>query len=190
MENKNKKSEKNEKEYKWLKNSLRVIIGLLIVIIIILLLRSCGTSEPSVSEYTKTYFDLTEDSNAVEGEREKVNQSEKQAELNEKVAMGMINISMNLNPTFENGASEGNLLIVNEEINHYPQVVEIYRKDTEELIYKSGLIPVGSRVDTAKLSVDLDKGVYSCLAYFNAVDGETGELKGRAGAEVTVTVKN
>ena len=96
---------------------------------------------------------------------------------------------MNLNPVFKDGSSEGNLLIMNEEINRHPQVVEIYRKDTEELIYKSGAIPVGSRVETGKLLVDLDAGEYPCVAYFNSVDENTGELLGKAGAEITIIVQ-
>lgn len=137
----------------------------------------------------KPIFDLTQDSNAQEGEREKRPQEEIQAELNQKVQEGMINISMNLSPIFENGTSKGNLLIVNEEINRHPQVIEIYRKDTNELIYKSGLIPVGSRVDEGSLLVDLDAGEYPCVAYFNSVNGETGELLGKAGAEINIIVK-
>ena len=65
----------------------------------------------------------------------------------------------------------------------------IYTKNTEELIYRSGLIPVGSRVDYAKLSVDLEKGEYPCVAYFNSVNEETGELLGKAGAEILIVIK-
>ena len=80
--------------------------------------------------------------------------------LNEKVEQGMINISMNTTPIFQNGSSAGNLMIVNESVNNYPQVVEIHRNDTGEVIYKSGAIPVGSKLETAKLSADLDAGTY------------------------------
>ena len=62
--------------------------------------------------------------------------------LNEKVGEGMINISMNTSPSFENVSAAGNLMIVNEGVNRYPQVVEIIRNDTNEQIYKSGAIPV------------------------------------------------
>ena len=37
----------------------------------------------------------------------------------------MINISMNTAPYFENGAAEGNIMIVNESINNYPQQVNV-----------------------------------------------------------------
>lgn len=163
------------------------IILLGICLILLLCLRSCGGSVDN--PVNKPIFDLTQDGNAQEGQIEGRPVEEIQEELNRMVEEGMINISMNLNPVFKDGTSEGNLLIMNEEINRHPQVIEIYRKDTEELIYKSGLIPVGSRVETGKLLVDLDAGEYSCVAYFNSVDENTGELLGKAGAEITVIVQ-
>ena len=108
--------------------------------------------------------------------------------LNEKVEQGMINISMNTTPTFQNGSSAGNLMIVNEAVNRYPQVVEITRNDTNEVIYKSGAIPVGSKIENAKLSADLDAGTYECTAMFYNVDDETGAYLGCAGAIIKVTV--
>ena len=108
--------------------------------------------------------------------------------LNEKVEQGMINISMNTTPTFQNSSSAGNLMIVNESVNNYPQVVEIHRNDTGEVIYKSGAIPVGSKLETAKLSADLDAGTYECTALFYNVDPDSGEYLGCAGAVITVTV--
>lgn len=128
------------------------------------------------------------------GDREQMSQEEIQAELNKKVQEGMINISMNTYPTFENGKAKGNLLIVNEEINNYPQIVEIYILDADgnpgQLIYKSGGIPVGGRIDYDSLDVDLDKGSYNCVAYFHNADPETGASLGKAGAQIVIQVLN
>ena len=82
---------------------------------------------------------------------------ELEAALNEKVAEGMINISMNTAPYFENGSADGNLMIVNESINNYPQKIQIGRNDTGEQIYESGAIAVGSKIDRAKLGAELVK---------------------------------
>lgn len=108
--------------------------------------------------------------------------------LNEQVEEGMINISMNTSPNFANGTSTGNLMIVNESINRYPQVVEITRNDNGEKIYTSGAVAVGSKIESAKLDVDLDAGTYECTAMFYNVDPETGAYLGCAGAIITVTV--
>ena len=52
------------------------------------------------------------DSSAVEGGWDNLSPEEIAEKLNEKVAEGMINISMNTAPYFENGTAEGNVMIV------------------------------------------------------------------------------
>lgn len=157
------------------------VAAVVIVVVILLLLRSCGApvDDPGGIEF---------DPSATEGGWDKADTDEIIAGLNEKVEEGMINISMNTSPVFADGTSAGSLMIVNEEVNNYPQVVEISRDDTGELIYKSGAIPVGSKIESAKLSVDLDPGTYKCTALFYNVDPDTGDYLGCAGAVVTVTV--
>lgn len=157
------------------------VAAVVIVIVILLLLRSCGApvDDPGGIEF---------DPSATEGGWDEADTDEIIAGLNEKVEAGMINISMNTSPVFADGTSKGSLMIVNEEINNYPQVVEISRDDTGELIYKSGAIPVGSKIESAKLSVDLDPGTYKCTALFYNVAPDTGDYLGCAGAVVTVTV--
>ena len=130
------------------------------------------------------------DSSAVEGGWDNLSPEEIAEKLNEKVAEGMINISMNTAPYFENGASEGNLMLVNESINNYPQKVQIVRNDTGEQIYQSKAIPIGSKIERAKLDVELPAGTYECTAYFHNLNPETGDIIGTAGAIITITIKN
>ena len=130
------------------------------------------------------------DSAAIEGGWDNLSPEEIAEKLNEKVAEGMINISMNTAPYFENGASEGNVMIVNESINNYPQKVQIIRNDTGEQIYESGAIAVGSKIERATLDVALPAGTYECTAYFHNLDPETGEIIGTAGAIINITIKN
>ena len=80
-------------------------------------------------------------------------------------------------------------MIVNELVNTYPQRVELYRNDTEELIYTSDAIPVGSKIAEAALDVDLEAGVYECTAMFHSLDPDTGAVLGTAGAVVTLTIQ-
>ena len=175
---KNKNTKKSE-TYK--KIGIGAAIVVVLAIIILLLLRSCGgpVDEPGGIEF---------DPSATAGGWDEADLDAIRDSLNEKVEEGMINISMNTSPVFADGTSKGSLMIVNEEVNNYPQVVEISRDDTGELIYKSGAIPVGSKIESAKLSVDLDPGTYKCTALFYNVDPDTGDYLGCAGAVVTVTV--
>ena len=130
------------------------------------------------------------DDAAIEGGWDNLSPEEIAEKLNEKVAEGMINISMNTAPYFEDGASEGNVMIVNEAINNYPQKVQIIRNDTGEQIYESGAIAVGSKIERARLDVALPAGTYECTAYFHNLDPDTGDIIGTAGAIINITIKN
>ena len=130
------------------------------------------------------------DDAAIEGGWDNLSPEEIAEKLNEKVAEGMINISMNTAPYFENGEAEGNVMIVNESINNYPQQVEFIRNDTQEVIYQSKAIPVGSKIERAALDVELPAGTYECTAMFHNLDPISGEIIGTAGAIITITIKN
>ena len=101
-------------------------------------------SKPLSKEEARAKAGIVYDSAAVEGGWDNLSPEEIAEKLNEKVAEGMINISMNTAPYFEDSTAEGNLMIVNESINNYPQKVQIVRNDTGEQIYESGAIAVGT----------------------------------------------
>ena len=147
-------------------------------------------SKPLTKEDARGQTGIVYDSSAVEGGWDNLSPEEIAEKLNEKVAEGMINISMNTAPYFEDGKAEGNVMIVNESINNYPQQVEFIRNDTGEQIYESGAIAVGSKIERAKLDVVLPAGTYECTAYFHNLDPETGDIIGTAGAIITITIKN
>lgn len=177
------KSDKN----KTYKTAGLVILVLLVIALALFLFRSCGADTTTVDD--PVTGGLVYDDGAVVGGWDEADTDAIIAGLNEKVEQGMINISMNTSPVFADGTSEGNLMIVNEGINNYPQIVEITRNDTGELIYKSGGIPVGSKIENAKLDVDLPAGTYECTAMFHSVDPDTGASLGCAGAIITITVQ-
>ena len=147
-------------------------------------------SKPLAKEDARGQTGIVYDSSAVEGGWDNLSPEEIAEKLNEKVAEGMINISMNTAPYFEDGKAEGNIMIVNESINNYPQQVEFIRNDTGEQIYQSKAIPVGSKIERAALDVELPAGTYECTAMFHNLDPETGDIIGTAGAIITITIKN
>ena len=164
-----------------------VLAVLAVIAVIILLLRGCGKAEIPEDTAPKGPG-IVYDSEAVVGGWDEADLDAIIRGLNEKVEEGMINISMNTSPCFENGSAAGNLMIVNDGVNRYPQVVEIKRNDTQKTIYKSGAIPVGSKIESARLSTVLTAGTYDCTAMFYNVDPETGNYLGCAGAMIQITV--
>ena len=147
-------------------------------------------SKPLTKEDARGQTGIVYDSSAVEGGWDNLSPEEIAEKLNEKVAEGMINISMNTALYFEDGKAEGNVMIVNESINNYPQQVEFIRNDTGEQIYQSKAIPVGSKIERAALDVELPAGTYECTAMFHNLDPVSGEIIGTAGAIINITIKN
>ena len=113
-----------------------------------------------------------------------------EALLNQKVPDGMFNISINSDPAFEDGKSEGNLRIENVPGNPYYMTVQITRDDTGDRIYQSGGLKQKQYIENARLGVELPKGEYPCTAVFTAVDPETLEAVGTAAAKITLHVLN
>ncbi|MBD5160680.1 MAG: hypothetical protein HDT14_01375 [Oscillibacter sp.] len=114
--------------------------------------------------------------------------AQRQAELQQQLDEGMIAFSINTNPVFATGGSEGNLMLENPANNAKLLVVEIYIDDTQELIYQSKAIPVGSYIETAGLDKVLEPGQYAATAYFKAYREDDYSYIGQAGAAISITV--
>ena len=175
------------------KGSIRVVLAVAFLVCAIgagIFLITRLVSKPLSKEEARAKAGIVYDSSAVEGGWDNLSPEEIAEKLNEKVAEGMINISMNTAPYFENGKAEGNVMIVNESINNYPQKVQIVRNDTGEQIYESNAIPVSSKIERAMLDVTLPAGTYECTAYFHNLDPESGAIIGTAGAIITITIQH
>ena len=181
----------HEKETFGTKNKIVIISACLAILCLIIftgwhfLHGSFSADAPSAASTGIVYDDA-----AIEGGWESLSQEEIEANLNRQVEEGYINISMNASPVFENGQAEGNLMIVNETVNRYPQQVIITRNDNGETIYTSAAIPVGSKIAADTLDMDLEAGAYDCTATFHSLDPDSGAILGSAGANITITVQN
>lgn len=186
VENKNRQEAKGKKNILDAAYKIFVVLGIIAIILLIIFKPcNCQCNVNNSSSNSSTYFDTTTDDSVSDSANSSVVD-----DLNKQVEDGMITMSMNTEPVFENGSAKGNLLIENDKSNNYPQVVEIYRDDTNELIYTSSMIPVGKFVNEDTLDVNLSKGDYECTAHFNAVDENTGEKLGTACVEITLHIQN
>ena len=177
-------NEQKNRRSKWIR---RICLIAAILVIILLLLRFCGKRDgPEVIDNRPNMVDLRTgeiDDAALEG----MSDEEIVELLNRKVQSSMITMSMNPDPTFRDG--KGNLLIYNDASNQGPIVVEIKRSDTGELIYTSPVVPLGKRINSGALDVELPPGSYPCTAYFHYVDS-TGMILGSGGIAVQIHVEN
>ena len=110
-------------------------------------------------------------------------------DLNKIVDEGMLTFSINATPAFPDGASPGNLMIENAEINNNRFTVEITRDDTGETVYRSGALDPGQYIDDVPLDVALPAGEYACTAQFSTYKLSDNTPIGQAAAEITVYVQ-
>jgi hypothetical protein len=117
-------------------------------------------------------------------------EAEIQAELDRVIEEGMFHVSMNCNPVFTDGKSEGNLEIENVPNNRYSMDVQITLKDSGELVYDSGLIEPNYHIQKDTLSKELEAGEYPAIATFLAYDTDTQEEVGSTSCEITMYILN
>ena len=160
----------------------------LAILVVIAVIVTFAVKKDEPKEPT-TQSGIVYDDSAIEGGWETLSQEEIEQCLNDKVQAGMINISCNTAPYFKDGKSEGNVMLVNELNNLYPQKVEFYRNDTGEKIYESKAIAIGSKIERAKLDVELPAGEYECTAYFSNLDPDSGATLGVAGAIIHIQLR-
>ena len=135
---------------------------------------------------------LAMDPDQSEGTLDGLSEAEIQKLLDDKVAEGQFMLNINTRPVFKNGTSKGTLRIENNPQNRYLMIVKIYRYENKklgELIYESGAIKPGNKIETAKLDVDLPKGKYPVIVYFEGYREKDREYVGKAGSELDIIIQ-
>lgn len=111
-------------------------------------------------------------------------------DMGEKVAEGMFECKMTTSWVFEDGKSESpNAYVANVESNLHTIYFDVYDKATEELLYSSPMIPVGSELTNIKLEKELQKGEYDAVVRYTLVDEDNEEVS-TVGFDITISVNN
>lgn len=111
-------------------------------------------------------------------------------DMTEKVEEGMFECMMTTEWTFENGDSESpNAYVANVENNRYTIYFDVYEKETNELLYSSPLLPVGTEIRNIKLDKKLAAGEYKAVVMYTLVDEDEQEVSS-AGFNITISVNN
>lgn len=111
-------------------------------------------------------------------------------DITEKVEEGMFECMMTTEWTFENGDSESpNAYVANVENNRYTIYFDVYEKETNELLYSSPLLPVGTEIRNIKLEKKLAAGEYKAVVMYTLVDDDEQEVSS-AGFNITISINN
>ena len=73
--------------------------------------------------------------------------------------------------------------------NKHDVYFDIIRTDTNERIYASPVLPIGSHLEAITLDSDLDAGTYDCIVEYHLVDEEQNTL-GTVSFALTIIVQN
>ncbi len=160
MSKKDKHSEEKKKERR--KIVTAIILLVLIVLLAILLYFLLGDDEPRSVV-------LNEDN------------IEEVIENQQYTPPNYYEATMNSTWNFARGSvASDNAYVENAKTNKNPVEFEVVRTDTNETIYKSPVLEVGSHLDNIVLDTDLPDGTYACtLTYYlldkdyERIDGET-----------------
>lgn len=128
------------------------------------------------------------------GQLENKSNDEIRATLDEFIEEGTIRVSINMNPVFPTGDSNGTLQLENHPNNHYNLrcviTADVNGDGEKEELYHSGLMPVNSHIQEDVLNTNLDKGEYPATATFTAYDVDTDEEIGIVVAQIRISVLN
>lgn len=114
-------------------------------------------------------------------------------EMSKEVQEGYFETYMNTVWTFPDGTSETtDAILGNSPNNKKPIRCEILLADTSEVIFSTGVIPVGGELPPFKLDVDLDAGTYEAVCMVYLLDEEDGTYTdySNAGFNITITIEN
>lgn len=109
-------------------------------------------------------------------------------EMSEKVSKGMFECKMTTAWTFDDGKSESpNAYVANVENNLYTLYFDVYEEATNDLLYSSPMLPVGTELKNFKLDKELPAGEYDAVVMYTMVDENLEEVS-NVGFKVTITV--
>lgn len=106
------------------------------------------------------------------------------------VGFGSYRVSMIPDWKFIDGASPSyNALVENLAVNTHDVYFDVIRSDTNEVIYESPVIPLGSYLKDITLDKDLDAGTYDCVMEYHLID-ENQTTQSTLSVTLTIIVEN
>lgn len=109
-------------------------------------------------------------------------------DMADKVAEGMFECKMSTTWTFENSDSVSqNAYVANVESNRYTICFDVYEAETNELLYSSPLLPVGTDFNDVKLEKELSAGDYDAVVMYTLVDDNNEEVS-TVGFNITISI--
>lgn len=162
---------------------------IVIILLLLLLIAAVGGgiwyfNRSKIDDTTKYWFDKMAEDGTLEGKTP----AELQSTLNKIAEAGLFNVTMNVEPVFEDGKSEGTLGLENIDENGFYCRVELYNDKDQALLYKSEGLKPGQYIKDIKLAKELPAGQYPATAKVIVTDPETLDDVGIVNIKVNISV--
>lgn len=109
---------------------------------------------------------------------------------NEKVSGGSYQVTMNGTWNFANGAAASdNAYVENAAANVNSVYFDITRNDTDETIYESPILPVGSHLKEITLDTELPAGTYDCVMKYQLLADDDESVISSVKVNLTIVIE-
>lgn len=109
-------------------------------------------------------------------------------DMKANVQEGYFETYMNTEWTFPNGnMASTDAILGNSPSNSKPIRCEVRLTDSDEILFDSGVLPVGTKADEIKLSRDLEAGTYSAVCTIYLLDEKDGNYTDASSADFNIT---
>lgn len=110
-------------------------------------------------------------------------------ELNRKAKEGQMNLQMKTEAISQDGKTFS-CYIANSTKNSYDMYIVLYLDDTQTEIYRSGLIPLGGRIETFTLEqTTLEPGEYEATLVYNQIEADRQTQHAHVNVGLTLIVQ-
>lgn len=177
-------NKKSEKKGGKIVNIVCILIAIVAVVVVCVVLL-----KPDEEAVPKRDVVITSD-NADKVAEELYQERQEEQETQDVIAPTSYNVRMNSEWVFADGETVSeNAYVENSTRNKNDVYFDVMISDTEEIIYESPVLPVGSHIDAVTLGKDLDAGTYDCVCKYYLVDEEQNPVA-TVSVAVTVIVEN
>jgi hypothetical protein len=165
---------------------LIIVIGLVAVIAFLLGRKESATPQDDAASSEPTR-QVQQASKLVLDEEDAVNIME---QMRQEVAEGMFECQMTTEWNFADGQSESpDAYVANSSNNTHPICFDVYIDNSDELLYSSPVLPVGTSIDHIKLDKELPAGSYQAICLYSLLrDVESQEVFSSAEFVITINV--
>lgn len=178
---------KNEKSQKSRKKWLAILLLLLLAISVLIIWRFWHTPQPKNHTPEDKQNPLEYDGNVITGDSQ--NMQEVVDELNRKAKEGQMNLQMKTQAVSTDGKSFS-CYLSNSARNSYEMYMVLYLDESQEEIYRSGLIPLGGHIEKFELKdTTLPSGTYEATLVYNQVEADQTTVHAQVNVGLTLIVQ-